>query len=63
MKAVDAAVAAGVTLQTIHRMVERGDLSGARAGVAWYVRLDSLLEYYAEAPPILARVKALAEAQ
>jgi hypothetical protein len=56
----EAAEAAGVAhVGTIHRMITRGELRGSFTGQAWYVELKSMLELYANAAPILTRVKAL----
>ncbi len=60
VSASDAAEATGAdNVGTIHRQVKTGRLRGARAGSHWYVSITSLLRAYADAPPILKRIKAL----
>lgn len=58
--AAEAAHAVGLkNVGTIHRRIVSGNLIGARAGYHWYVLVKSLLEAYADAPPLLARIRAL----
>lgn len=58
--ASEAADAIGASqVGTVHRMVHDERLAGARAGKHWYVLVSSLLDMYADAPPIVARIKAL----
>jgi hypothetical protein len=55
----EAAEACGLTVGTIHRRVTNGDFEGARAGHQWYVLVRSLVENFADAPPILSRIYSL----
>ncbi len=60
VSAAAAAEAVGVAnVGSIHRMAKTGQLRGARAGRNWYVSVKSLLAAYADAAPILERIKAL----
>ena len=58
--AAEAAEALGVgNVGTIHRMVKSGRVKGARAGVHWYVSVNSLLLAHAGTPPLIKRIEAL----
>lgn len=58
--ATTAADAVGAdNIGTIHRMVKSGKLVGAKIAAHWYISVKSLLEVYAQAPPILARLRAM----
>lgn len=56
IKASRAATALGVNITTIYRQVENRKLVGVKAGSSWYISIESLLENYADAPPILDRI-------
>jgi len=49
--------ALGVHPATIYRAAADGKISGRRVGRAWYVRQDTVLAYYGNAPEVAAALR------